>query len=37
MAFRQLIESNKINELYVKPDEFKGKHVSYGTAGFRMR
>lgn len=36
-TFIELIESSQINELYPKPDEFKTKHVAYGTAGFRTK
>lgn len=32
-----LIESKDLDSVYAKPDEFKTKAVTYGTAGFRTK
>lgn len=37
MSFQELVNWKKINEQYQKPNEFKDKTISYGTAGFRTK
>ncbi|CAF0741480.1 unnamed protein product [Brachionus calyciflorus] len=37
MSFLELVNSNKVNEKYQKPEEFLNKTISYGTAGFRTK